>query len=83
VVTSPSPGIFWCAPEPGAPPFTDVGLRVDASSTIGIVEIMKLMNHVKASVAGEVVAVFVANGVAVERDDPLVAVMPDPGGAGR
>ena len=51
LVTSPSPGIFWRAPEPGARPFTDVGHHVDASSTICIVEVMKLMNHVKAGVS--------------------------------
>jgi len=82
VVVSPSPGIFWRAPEPGAPPFIDAGQRVDASSTVCIVEIMKLMNHVKAGVAGEVVVVFVENGHAVEKGDPLVAVIPEAGGAG-
>ncbi len=77
VVTSPSPGIFWCAPEPGARPFTAAGERVDASSTVCIVEVMKLMNHVKAGVAGTVVAIFVDNGVAVEKGEALVAVIPD------
>ena len=65
LVVSPSPGIFWVAPEPGAPPFIEVGGRVDESSTIGIVEVMKLMNHVKAGVAGQIAAVLVGNGVGV------------------
>ena len=80
-VDAPSPGIFWCAPEPGAPPFTEVGQRVAESSTVGIVEVMKLMNHVKARVSGEVVAVFVDNGVAVDKGQALVAVIPDAVGA--
>ncbi len=58
VVVSPSPGIFWRSPEPGAPPFADIGDVVDASATVCIVEVMKLMNHVKAGVSGEVVAVL-------------------------
>ena len=67
VVVSPSPGILWRSPEPGAPPFADVGDVVDASATVCIVEVMKLMNHVKAGVSGEVVAVYVENGVAVQK----------------
>ena len=58
VVVSPSPGIFWRSPEPGLPPFADVGDLVEASATVCIVEVMKLMNHVKAGVAGTVVAVL-------------------------
>lgn len=74
VVTSPSPGIFWRAPEPGAPPFTDVGQTVDATSTLCIVEVMKLMNHLKAGISGRVVAIYVENGVAVAKDEPLFAI---------
>ena len=76
MVFASSPGIFWRAPEPGAPPFTDVGAMVDVSSTICIIEIMKLMNHVKAGIAGEVVAIFVGDGEPVERGDELMAVLP-------
>jgi acetyl-CoA carboxylase biotin carboxyl carrier protein len=76
VVVSPSPGIFWCSPEPGAPPFVEVGKAVEASETVCIIEVMKLMNHVKAGVGGEVVAVYVDNGVAVGKGQPLFAVVP-------
>ena len=76
VVVSPSPGILWRSPEPGAPPFADVGDVVDASATVCIVEVMKLMNHVKAGVSGEVVAVYVENGVAVQKGEPLFAIAP-------
>jgi acetyl-CoA carboxylase biotin carboxyl carrier protein len=76
VVVSPSPGILWRSPEPGAPPFADIGDVVDASATVGIVEVMKLMTHVKAGVSGEVVAVCVDNGVAVQKGEPLFAIAP-------
>ncbi|WP_420637772.1 acetyl-CoA carboxylase biotin carboxyl carrier protein [Candidatus Poriferisocius sp.] len=76
VVTSPSPGIFWRAPEPGAPPFVEVGDRVDPAHTVCIVEVMKLMNHIKAGVSGQVLAVYADNGVAVAKDQPLFAVAP-------
>ena len=76
VVVSPSPGIFWRSPEPGLPPFADVGDTVEASATLCIVEVMKLMNHVKASVRGEVVAVYCENGVAVQKGQALFAIVP-------
>ena len=76
VVVSPSPGILWRSPEPGAPPFADIGDVVDASATVGIVEVMKLMTHVKAGVGGEIVAVCVENGVAVHKGEPLFAIAP-------
>jgi acetyl-CoA carboxylase biotin carboxyl carrier protein len=77
LVVSPSPGIFWRSPEPGLPPFTDVGQRVERSATVCIVEVMKLMNHVKAGVRGEVVAVYGRNGEAVQKGEPLFAIVPE------
>jgi acetyl-CoA carboxylase biotin carboxyl carrier protein len=80
VVVSPSPGIFWRSPEPGAPPFADVGQTIDAAATVCIVEVMKLMNHLKAGVSGTVVAVYGENGVAVEKGERLFAIVPDAAG---
>lgn len=74
LITAPSPGIFWRAPEPGAPPFTEVGQAVQPSSTVCIVEVMKLMNHLKADVAGTVTAIYAQNGTAVAKDQALFAV---------
>jgi|SRR5688572_13224605 acetyl-CoA carboxylase biotin carboxyl carrier protein len=76
VVVSPSPGILWRSPEPGLPPFADLGNIVDSSATVCIIEVMKLMNHVKAGVSGEVVAVYGENGVAVKKGQPLFAIAP-------
>ena len=77
VVVSPSPGIFWRSPEPGVPPFADVDDLVEASATVCIVEVMKLMNHVKAGVAGTVVAVLVENGAAVHKGQALFEIVPN------
>jgi acetyl-CoA carboxylase biotin carboxyl carrier protein len=75
-VASTTVGIFWVAPAPGAPPFVEVGDRVSADDTVGIVEVMKLMNHVPAGVDGVVTAVLVANGEAVEFGQTLALVDP-------
>jgi biotin carboxyl carrier protein len=76
VVVSPSPGIFWRSPEPGLPPFTDHGRTVVPATTVCIVEVMKLMTHVKAGVTGEVVAVYGKNGVSVQKGEALFAIAP-------
>jgi len=76
VVESPSPGILWRSPEPGLPPFADVGDVVEASATVCIVEVMKLMNHVKAGVSGQVVAVYSENGATVHKGQALFAIVP-------
>lgn len=75
-VVAPSPGIFWRAPAPGAPPFVEVGDRIEASTTVCIIEVMKLMSHLKADVDGEVVAAFGVDGQAVRTGDPLFAIRP-------
>jgi acetyl-CoA carboxylase biotin carboxyl carrier protein len=74
VVESPSVGLFWRAPSPGAPPFVEVGATVAEGDTLAIVEVMKLMNHVVAPVAGVVKAIAPENGEAVEYGQPLVVI---------
>ena len=76
-VRSTSPGIFWRSPAPGAPPFVEIGQRVETDSVICIVEVMKLMNRVHAGVAGTVVAILVENSDKVARDQALVIIDPD------
>jgi acetyl-CoA carboxylase biotin carboxyl carrier protein len=74
VVESPSVGLFWRAPSPSSPPFVEVGTRVDVGDTLAIVEVMKLMSHLPAPVAGVVVAIQVDNGAMVEFGDALVVI---------
>ncbi len=71
---APTLGLFWCSPQPGAPPFVEVGQRVGPDDTVCIVEVMKLMSHVKAGVAGVVAAIPVENGAMVEHGDTLVVI---------
>ncbi len=76
-VTAPLVGTFYMAPEPGAPPFVEVGDRVSEGQTIGIVEAMKLMNPVKADRAGQVAEVAVADAEPVEYGQVLVRIRVD------
>lgn len=76
VVTAPSVGSFWRAPEPGAPPFVEVGDEVAEGQTLCIVEVMKLMQHVTSEVAGKIVAIHIENSEHVEFGTPLFSIEP-------
>lgn len=76
-VCSPSPGIFWRSPSPGAPPFVEVGQRVEADTVVCIVEVMKLMNQVTAGVSGTVAAILVENSGKLARGQPMVIIAPN------
>jgi acetyl-CoA carboxylase biotin carboxyl carrier protein len=73
-VRAPLLGNFYSAPRPGDPPFVEVGGTVTEDTTIGIIEVMKLMNPIRAGVAGTVVAILAANGTSVEEGQPLIRV---------
>jgi acetyl-CoA carboxylase biotin carboxyl carrier protein len=74
LILAPIVGTFFRAPEPGAAPFVEVGDLVESGQVIGIVEAMKLMNHITAEQAGKVVEVLVDDGDPVEFQQPLIAL---------
>ncbi len=73
-VVAPLLGNFYAAPRPGEDPFVQVGDTVSADTTIGIIEVMKLMNPIRAGVAGTITAILAENGKTVEEGQPLVRV---------
>jgi len=73
-VAAPLPGTFYRAPQPGAPPFVEVGATVGPDTVVGIVETMKLMNPVHAGVAGTLAAILVDNASAVESGAALMHI---------
>ncbi|MBB4200825.1 hypothetical protein CCR94_01145 [Rhodoblastus sphagnicola] len=73
-IRAPLVGHFYRASKPGAPPFVEVGSRVEPESVVAIIETMKLMNSVHAGVKGRVVEIFRANGQLVEQDTALMRV---------
>jgi acetyl-CoA carboxylase biotin carboxyl carrier protein len=73
-VPAPIAGVFYRAPGPDADPFVEVGQQVTADDVIGIVEVMKLMNTVRAGVAGTVVEICVENAELVEYEQVLVRI---------
>ena len=80
LVRAPTVGVFYAAPQPGSPPFVEVGDHIGVGQQLGIVEAMKLMIPVNADTAGTVVEILARDGAAVEYDSPLIVLSPaDPG----
>jgi acetyl-CoA carboxylase biotin carboxyl carrier protein len=79
-VTAPLLGIFYRAPRPGAAPYVDVGSVLEEDTVIGIIEVMKLMNSVRAEVRGTVVEILVEDGTAIEQGQVLLRVSRESGG---
>ncbi|HTT43599.1 MAG TPA: acetyl-CoA carboxylase biotin carboxyl carrier protein [Steroidobacteraceae bacterium] len=76
IVNAPFVGIFYRAPKPGAAPFVDVGTDVTEDTIVGIIEVMKLMNTVRAEVRGTVAQVLVEDGAVVEYGQALLRITP-------
>lgn len=75
-VHPPLLGTFYRAPQPGAPPFVDVGDQVTEETVVGVVETMKMMTPVHAGVRGTVVEFRLGNGEFAEADAVLLLVDP-------
>lgn len=74
VVTAPIIGVFYRSPSPGAPPFVEPGATVEPDTTIGIIEVMKLMNPVTAGAVGTLTEFLVTDNAQVEFGQPLAVV---------
>lgn len=77
VVRSPMVGTFYRAPGPGAPPFVEVGQRVEPETTVCIIEVMKLMSSIPAGAKGVVREILVGDAEPVEYGQPLIVILPD------
>lgn len=73
-VPAPLLGNFYAAPRPGEDPFVKVGDLVNEDTIIAIIEVMKLMNPIRAGVAGTVTAILVKDGTAIEEGQALIRV---------
>ncbi|MEX0687927.1 MAG: acetyl-CoA carboxylase biotin carboxyl carrier protein [Pirellulales bacterium] len=77
LIKSPMVGTFYKASGPDALPFVKVGDRIGPEKTVCVIEAMKVFNEIPAGVSGQVVAILVDNGGAVEFGQPLIKVDPE------
>jgi oxaloacetate decarboxylase alpha subunit len=75
-IEAPMVGVFYRAPQPGAPPFVEEGDTVTPGQTLCILEAMKLMNEIKADSPGIVRAIHVGNAEPVEFGQLLFELEP-------
>jgi acetyl-CoA carboxylase biotin carboxyl carrier protein len=73
-VRAPLLGTFYRAPRPGEPPFIEVGKSVEPDTTVGIIEVMKLMNTVRAGARGVVRQICARDGNLVEYGETLLTI---------
>ena len=78
-VYAPMVGTFYAAPEPSAPPFTELGARVDEDATVGLIEVMKVFNSIRAGANGVIEQILVQNAQFVEYGQALFLIRPDGG----
>ncbi|MGO9930224.1 MAG: acetyl-CoA carboxylase biotin carboxyl carrier protein [Steroidobacteraceae bacterium] len=76
-ITSPMLGTFYRAPKPGSAPFVETGSVVDENSVIAIIEVMKLMNTVRAGVRGVITEILPDDETLVEFGQVLMRVRKD------
>jgi acetyl-CoA carboxylase biotin carboxyl carrier protein len=76
-IKAPMVGTFYRSPSPGAPPFVEPGARVERDTVVCIIEVMKLMNSIRAGVSGTVREIRVENGEPVEFGQVLLVIEPD------
>ena len=73
-ILSPLPGTFYRRPSPDKPPYRNEGDKVAVGDVIGLVEVMKSFNEVKADVAGRIVKFIAENEDAVMAGQPLAEI---------
>ena len=69
-IVSPLPGTFYRRPAPDQPPFKVDGDVVATDDTVGLIEVMKSFQEVKAGRAGTIVRFL------IENEDPIMAGQP-------
>ncbi len=70
-IVSPMVGTFYAASSPDSPPYVQVGQDVMQDTVVCIIEAMKVMNEIKAEVAGTITEVLAENGKPVQYGQAL------------
>ncbi len=74
IVTAPSLGTFYRAPQRGAAPLVELHGQVGKDTELCVIEVMKRATALRAGVAGIVREVYAKDGELVEFDQPLFLI---------
>ena len=75
-IKSPTVGIFYTAPSPGAEAFVREGSRVTPTTVVCLIEAMKLFTEITADCTGVIKEILVENQQSVEFNQVLFRVDP-------
>jgi acetyl-CoA carboxylase biotin carboxyl carrier protein len=75
-VLAPLTGVFYRSPSPDAPPYVDVGDRVEPGDILCVLEAMKLFNEIQSDDAGRIVRIVPDNGELVSQGGELFWIEP-------
>jgi acetyl-CoA carboxylase biotin carboxyl carrier protein len=67
-------GTFYRSPSPESAPYVEVGAEVNPETVICIIEAMKVMNPIKATMGGIVKDIMVKDAQPVEFGEVLVVI---------
>ena len=71
---APLPGVFYRKPAPDKPAYKSDGDTITQDDTIGLIEVMKSFNEVKAGLAGKLVRFLAENEEAVMAGQPIAEI---------
>lgn len=74
LIKSPMVGTYYSKPNPNSDPYARVGDHVDPTTTVCIIEAMKVFNEIPAEVTGKIVAVLIEDEEPVDVGKPLFKV---------
>jgi acetyl-CoA carboxylase biotin carboxyl carrier protein len=77
VISAPMVGTFYRSPSPGAPPFVEIGARVNKGDPICIIEVMKLFTTIHAEWSGTVKEIGAENAQLIEYGQMLFVIAPE------
>jgi acetyl/propionyl-CoA carboxylase alpha subunit len=71
---SPMEATIYHQPEPGAPPFVEIGEEIKVGQTLALLEAMKMFTELPSPVDGVLVAILVETGQGVKTGTPLFRI---------
>ena len=71
---SPMEATIYHHPEPGAPPFVEIGAEIKVGQTLALLEAMKMFSELPSPVDGVLVDILVENGQGVKTGTPLFRI---------
>jgi biotin carboxyl carrier protein len=71
---SPMEATIYHQPEPGTPPFVEIGAEIAVGQTLALLEAMKMFTELPSPVDGVLVDILVDNGQGVKTGTPLFKI---------